>query len=134
MNPALLCSTLMACREEHWKIAASAVEGVLHAILLPHVCRARVANSEEHWKMIRVPFGRGVAGRVAETGTSMNIPDAYNCDLFNPGIDRKTGFRTRNILCVPISDMSGNHVAVIQVGASLHFFKSQKHMRPVGKC
>eukprot|EP00891_Asterochloris_glomerata_P009654 jgi/Astpho2/9654/Aster-x1594 len=76
--------------------------------------RARVANSEEHWKMIRVPFGRGVAGRVAETGTSMNIPDAYSCDLFNPGIDRKTGFRTRNILCVPISDMSGNHVAVIQ--------------------
>lgn len=95
---------------------------MLRACCMPifpaHMCRARVANSEEHWKMIRVPFGRGVAGRVAETGTSMNIPDAYSCDLFNPGIDRKTGFRTRNILCVPISDMSGNHVAVIQVGTS----------------
>ena len=65
--------------------------------------------------MIRVPFGVGIAGRVAEAGTSMNIPDAYACGLFNPAIDRKTGFRTRNILCCPISDMSGNHVAVIQV-------------------
>jgi len=65
--------------------------------------------------MIRVPFGVGIAGRVAEFGTSMNIPDAYACGLFNPAIDRKTGFRTRNILCCPISDMSGNHVAVIQV-------------------
>ncbi len=78
-------------------------------------CRARVANPEEHWEMIRVPFGVGIAGRVAESGTSMNIPDAYACGLFNPAIDRKTGFRTRNILCCPISDMSGNHVAVIQV-------------------
>lgn len=77
--------------------------------------RARVANPEEHWEMIRVPFGMGIAGRVAEAGTSMNIPDAYACGLFNPAIDRKTGFRTRNILCCPISDMSGNHVAVIQV-------------------
>ncbi|KAA6428464.1 MAG: GAF and PAS PAC sensor-containing adenylate guanylate cyclase [Trebouxia sp. A1-2] len=76
--------------------------------------RARVANPEEHWEMIRVPFGVGIAGRVAESGTSMNIPDAYACGLFNPAIDRKTGFRTRNILCCPISDMSGNHVAVIQ--------------------
>ena len=78
-------------------------------------CRARVANPEEHWEMIRVPFGVGIAGRVAESGTSMNIPDAYACGLFNPAIDRKTGFRTRNILCCPISDMAGNHVAVIQV-------------------
>ncbi|DBB04290.1 TPA: hypothetical protein ACH3X1_012787 [Trebouxia sp. C0004] len=76
--------------------------------------RARVANPEEHWEMIRVPFGVGIAGRVAESGTSMNIPDAYACGLFNPAIDRKTGFRTRNILCCPISDMAGNHVAVIQ--------------------
>ena len=71
--------------------------------------------------MIRVPFGSGIAGRVAETGTSMNIPDAYACGLFNPAIDRKTGFRTRNILCCPISDMSGNHVAVIQVCTAAAF-------------
>lgn len=65
--------------------------------------------------MIRVPFGSGIAGKVAESGTSLNIPDAYACGLFNPAIDKKTGFRTRNILCCPISDMAGNHVAVIQV-------------------
>ena len=67
--------------------------------------------------MIRVPFGTGIAGKVAESGTSLNIPDAYACGLFNPAIDKKTGFRTRNILCCPISDMAGNHVAVIQVSS-----------------
>ena len=65
--------------------------------------------------IIRIPFGKGIAGKVAELGTSMNIPDVYQSSLFNPNIDRKTGFKTRNILCVPIYDMSGKNVAVVQV-------------------
>lgn len=58
----------------------------------------------------------GIAGKVAETGISMNIPDVYQCELFNPKIDRKTGFLTKNMLCCAIADMSGDFVAVVQVG------------------
>ena len=34
----------------------------------------------------------------------LNIADAYADPRFNPDIDRKTGFATRNILCMPILD------------------------------
>jgi putative ABC transport system ATP-binding protein len=64
---------------------------------------------------IRVPLGEGVAGNVARTGTLMNIPDAYACDLFNREVDKRTGYRTRSILCVPIPDSAGNTVAVAQL-------------------
>jgi adenylate cyclase len=64
---------------------------------------------------IRVPLGEGVAGHVAQTGTLMNIPDAYACDLFNREVDKRTGYRTRSILCVPIPDSSNNTVAVAQL-------------------
>lgn len=61
-------------------------------------------------------MGEGIAGRVAQTGQSMNIPDAYACSMFNSAIDRATNFITRSVLCCPILDISGKHVAVVQVG------------------
>ena len=51
---------------------------------------------------IRLKIGVGIAGHVAKTGEVINIPDAYNDDRFNPAIDKKTGFKTRSILCIPI--------------------------------
>ena len=64
---------------------------------------------------IRVPLGEGVAGHVAQSGEPMNIPDAYACDLFNREVDRRTGYRTKSILCVPVPDSSRNTVAVAQL-------------------
>ena len=64
--------------------------------------------------VIRVPFGKGIAGWVAETGQELNIPDAHMSPLFNRDIDRATGYRTQNILCFPIRDTSGATVAVMQ--------------------
>ena len=37
-------------------------------------------------------MGEGIAGTVAATGKSMNIKDAYACEMFNPTIDRATDF------------------------------------------
>src|SRR6185503_13174071 len=50
---------------------------------------------------IRVPIGRGIAGTVAATGETINIPDAYADPRFNQDVDRRTGYRTRTILCAP---------------------------------
>ena len=47
--------------------------------------------------------GRGIAGHVALTGEIVNIPHAYAHDRFNPEVDKRTGFRTRNILTLPIA-------------------------------
>ena len=51
---------------------------------------------------IRLKIGTGIAGHVAATGEVINIPDAYNDDRFDPSTDKKTGYHTRSILCMPI--------------------------------
>jgi HD-GYP domain-containing protein (c-di-GMP phosphodiesterase class II) len=65
-------------------------------------------------KEIRFPMGRGIAGAVAETNTSVNIPDAYKDPRFNKGVDKQTGYRTRSILCVPMRSVEGEVVGVLQ--------------------
>lgn len=64
---------------------------------------------------IRLPLNEGIAGYVATTGKSLNIADAYQHPLFNPSIDRQTGYHTRNILCMPIFDTQNQVVAIAQL-------------------
>jgi signal transduction histidine kinase/putative methionine-R-sulfoxide reductase with GAF domain len=53
-------------------------------------------------KEIRLKIGTGIAGHVAKTGEIINIPDAYNDDRFDPSTDKRTGYHTKSILCMPI--------------------------------
>ncbi len=64
---------------------------------------------------IRARVDRGISGATIRTGQTMNIPDAYADHRFNPEIDRKTGFRTRNILSIPLRDYHNSLVGVLQV-------------------
>ena len=63
---------------------------------------------------IRLPIGKGLAGYVAQTGETVNIPDAYQDARFNPDIDRKSGYTTSNVLCMPMRDREGTIVGVFQ--------------------
>lgn len=63
---------------------------------------------------IRIPLGSGLAGYVACSGEVLNIPDAYADDRFNPEVDRRTGFHTRNLLCIPVRNRENEIIAVIQ--------------------
>jgi signal transduction protein with GAF and PtsI domain len=51
---------------------------------------------------IRISMEQGIAGMVATTGQTLNIPDAYENASFNQTIDKKTGYRTKAILCMAI--------------------------------
>ena len=64
---------------------------------------------------IRLPNNQGIAGSVFTSGVSINIPHAYADLRFNPAFDRKTGFFTRSILCVPIINNDGKTIGVTQV-------------------
>ena len=65
---------------------------------------------------IHLPLGQGLAGQVATTGETINVPDAYADPRFDSSVDRRTGFRTMNILAVPVWDRDGRSVVgVIQV-------------------
>ena len=52
---------------------------------------------------------------MARTGRSLRVDDAYAHPLFNPEVDRQTGFRTRSLLCVPVGDRAGRVFAVAQL-------------------
>jgi len=64
---------------------------------------------------IRLPMGSGVAGQVAETGKVINVDDAYTLPFFNPDFDKKFGYKTRSLLCLPVKHHTGKIVGVIQL-------------------
>ncbi|MBZ5545070.1 MAG: SpoIIE family protein phosphatase [Acidobacteriia bacterium] len=81
-------------------------------------------SSNEIWSLIahglekqeiRLPLGKGIAGHVAQTGEIVLIPDAYADPRFNPEVDKRTGYRTRTILCLPIRNKAGKIIAALQL-------------------
>ncbi|CAK0818227.1 unnamed protein product [Prorocentrum cordatum] len=69
---------------------------------------------------LRIPFGAGIAGHVAMTGDTVIIDDAYADARFNKTIDRKTGFRTRTVLCAPLKARKGGVIGVVQLINKTH--------------
>ena len=61
---------------------------------------------------VRLPVGVFPA---MKTGETINIPDAYADSRFNPEVDKKTGFHTRSILCMPLRNKDGEIIGVSQV-------------------
>jgi sigma-B regulation protein RsbU (phosphoserine phosphatase) len=80
-------------REEIWSIAAS---GLDH-------------------QEIRIPFGKGIAGRVAVSGDMVNTEDAYELEYFDPSFDQRLNYRTKSLLSIPIKHHSGEIVGVLQL-------------------
>ena len=67
---------------------------------------------------VQVPMGAGFAGMVAATGEGMNIPfDLYDHpDSTNAkATDRKSGYRTYSLLCLPILNPDGDLIGVTQL-------------------
>jgi len=72
-------------------------------------------EADEGITELRVPAASGIAGYVARTAETVRIDDAYADPRFNPDLDRRTGFRTRAILCVPLLNAQGEVFAVSQL-------------------
>src|SRR5262249_8579803 len=72
---------------------------------------------------IQMPIGTGIAGKVAESGATLNIVNAYMHPDFNPEFDRATPrraeagltgeiFVTRSMICMPIFDRKRQVIGV----------------------
>ncbi|MCD6305168.1 MAG: GAF domain-containing protein [Deltaproteobacteria bacterium] len=64
--------------------------------------------TQERIKEIRFPADRSVAGKVIRTGEPIVVPDTSMEPDFFPGVDKKLGYHTRNILEVPLK--SGDRI------------------------
>jgi putative ABC transport system ATP-binding protein len=78
--------------------------------------RSKIAETDGAEPLeITLPISTGIAGSVARTGQTLNIPDPYSRPDFNREVDRKTGYLTRSLLCMPVFDRSKNVIAVAQL-------------------
>jgi sigma-B regulation protein RsbU (phosphoserine phosphatase) len=64
---------------------------------------------------IRIPANRGIAGWVAQNGEVVNLADAYADPRFEREVDRRLGYRTVSLLCLPIRGKDGETVGVLQL-------------------
>jgi GAF domain-containing protein/anti-sigma regulatory factor (Ser/Thr protein kinase) len=77
------------------------------------VARAAKGIEEEVEQGVRIPLGKGFAGRVAAGATPIVIPDIDRADIFNP-ILREKGIRS--LLGVPLL-VEGHVIGVLHVGS-----------------
>ena len=66
-------------------------------------------------RSLRLSIEKGIIGEAARTKAIINIPDAYADPRFNPAVDHATGYRTRNMLTIPLMDFEGQLVGVAQL-------------------
>lgn len=58
--------------------------------------------ADHHHEEIRFRMDAGIAGHVASTGELINTTHAYDHPKFNSEIDKKSGYKTQTILCMPV--------------------------------
>lgn len=77
--------------------------------------KSMILKVSERSKGIKLPI-KGLAGMVIETNENLNIPDAYEDDRFDSAMDRRTGYRTRQVLGVPVRHpLTDEAIGLLQV-------------------
>jgi putative nucleotidyltransferase with HDIG domain len=61
-----------------------------------------LGDQEEEIKTIFLNFGEGIAGWVAQHGKPLLVNSPRKDPRFFKGVDERTEFKTRNIICVPV--------------------------------
>jgi len=65
---------------------------------------------------IRIPLNaQSVSGSSIVHNEIINISNCYADDRFDRTIDEKTGFKSRQMLCVPVADQNGEAIGTIQI-------------------
>lgn len=66
-------------------------------------------------KEIRIPSSEGIAGHCFHSAEILNINDVYKYPHFLKTVDDSTGYRTKNILCMPFLGRSGQKLGVVEL-------------------
>ena len=93
------------------------------AVVQNEVLEARLGRAETRARLQAdvLPLDtRSLAGYVATTGVAITLPDAYGVAAdrpftFNAALDERTGYCTRSVLVVPLQEMSGDVMGVLQL-------------------
>jgi len=72
----------------------------------------RVGTDLEH---IRIPADKGIVGESAQSRALINVPDCYADNRFNRAIDKKTGYKSRCMLTIPLIGYENSLIGVLQI-------------------
>ncbi|MBI3411791.1 MAG: sigma-54-dependent Fis family transcriptional regulator [Planctomycetes bacterium] len=64
---------------------------------------------------LRLPENTGVVGKVVQTGQYQIVDNVRDDKTWSASTDQATGFETRNLLCVPMNDASGQRLGALEV-------------------
>ena len=65
-------------------------------------------------EILRFDARMGIAGSTVMSGRSINVKDAYGDPRFYTAIDGQTGYRTRNVLSVPMRNQRGEIIGAFE--------------------
>ena len=72
------------------------------------------ASTDLKQNAVRISPHCGISGWVFRSQSSLIVNDPYNDPRFYPGVDKKTGSRTRNILCTPLVNRRKECIGTLQ--------------------
>jgi signal transduction histidine kinase len=76
--------------------------------------RSFVAQGVEESE-ITLPIGEGLAGTVAATGKPLEVHDVYMDARFQQRFDEEFGYRTKDVLCLPIFNCHRDLIGVLEL-------------------
>lgn len=62
-----------------------------------------------------LPDNRGIVGDTIRGEKPIVVDDAYSDSRFDQSVDRKSGYQTRNLLCVPLFDARGECIGAFEL-------------------
>ena len=78
-------------------------------------------EKKEYWTLVAsdseqliVPEGSGIVGASITNNEIIMINDPYNDNRFNSKVDKETGFVTKSILCMPVTNNTGEVIGAYQ--------------------
>lgn len=79
-------------------------------------------EKKQYWTLVAsdseqlvVPEGVGVVGATIENNETIVINNPYEDPRFNSKVDKETGFVTKSILCMPVTNNNGEVIGAYQV-------------------
>ncbi|CAH0774211.1 unnamed protein product [Bemisia tabaci] len=109
--------SLIQCQRVQILLVHKASKGSFSRVFDFEASDLETEDSEERTSPFesRFPVNVGITGYVATTGETVNIVNAYEDERFDPAVDENSGFKHKNILCMPIKNASGQIIGVIQL-------------------
>ncbi len=63
---------------------------------------------------LRLPDDAGIVGEVIKTSRAIHVDDAYGDSRFNKDVDVQSGYKTNNLLCVPLLNSNGELIGAFE--------------------